>query len=60
MHPVVCSWDCLKIKVAQSVDLELKGQSWLKMAVDTILVKLQQVTAWEISLIYYKRPESGT
>ena len=41
MHAVVLAWDGPNVEVAQSVNLQLEGQSWLKMAVDGVLLKLQ-------------------
>ncbi len=40
MHPVVVARNGFDIKVGETVDLQLKGHGWLKMAVDGVLLKL--------------------
>ena len=42
MHAVVVAGDGLDVEAAQSVDLQLEGQSRFKMAVDGILFKLER------------------
>lgn len=44
VHPVVVYRDGLQFKVPHAVDLELKGEGWLQMAVDAVLRVLQTRT----------------
>ena len=40
MHAVVGTGNGLDVEVAESVDLQLEGQSWLKMAVYHVFLEL--------------------
>ena len=40
MHAMVVAGDGLNVEAAETVDLQLESQRWLKMAVDHVLLKL--------------------
>lgn len=41
MHFMVGTWDGSEVEVSHSVQLQLEGQSWLQMTVDSIFFKLE-------------------
>lgn len=47
LHLVVGAWYGRQVKVPHAVELQLEGQSWFQIAINTILLELRSGADWK-------------